>query len=252
MGDVEQRVRENLNKINRRYASFVQCIKTSIKEKRVETSDLRSYLMNMSSFFCDDKQEPVLFTDLEEELLAAKNIDEIFMLISKKYASFLDFEIFQSMIDDYNIDTGQEKLNYETYLEEYLKKQKISEFIDINPQLKKVTKGTKIVLKLNVNTTRSLIHIVDIKRSIAKILGLQKSAIRIYDVKKGCVLVTLLIPTATAGAIFYSEKEFTTEEIKEFQALSILWLECNGTIIKFKEVNLDDQININEAQSGKL
>ena len=249
MDDVLQQLEENMDDITRHYASFVQCIKTCIKEKGVETSDLRSYLLNMNSFFRDDKQKPVLFSDLENELKVAENIDEIFMMISK-YASFLNYDIFQSIIKDYEIDKNRDELKYVKHLKEYVNKHKLSEFIDINPKLKEFDKGKKIILKIDIETTCSITHIVDIRKSLARILGLKKSAVRIYDVKEGCIMVMLLIPTTTADVIFSSDKKFTTKEVKKFQALSILWLECNGRNFKFKEHNFHDQGKAMTTQSG--
>ena len=58
-------------------------------------------------------------------------------------------------------------------------------------------------------------------------------ALRLISVEKGCLVVTFLIPTQLAQIIFTGEKEFTAEEIKEFQALSVLWLECNQRRFEF-------------------
>ena len=224
MGDIEQELEENFDEITCHYASFVHCVKTSIKGKKVETSDLRAYLMTLPSFFRDENQKPVLPADLKKELKVAENTDEIFEILTTKYASFLNYEIFKAMVDDYNIDNGQEKLNYAKYLKDYIYKHKISEVI---PLLKAVDDAEKVVLKIDIESTRSMTHIVDIKKCVAKILGLKKSAVRIYDLKEGCVMVTLL---ATADVIFNSDKELTEEEVQD---LSILWRKCNGRKFEF-------------------
>ena len=243
-GDIEQELEENIDEIILCYASFVQCITLKIEERGVSTSQLRNYLMKLSPFFRDDKQKRVLLSDLEKELKAAKDIDEIFTLISTKYTSFLNYDIFKAIIKEYNIDDEDEELKYEKHLKNYINKHKISEFVSINPLLKAVDDADKVVLKIDIENTRSITHIVDIKKHVAKILGLKKSAVRIYDVKEGCVMVTLLIPTGIAEVIFNKDTKFTPENVKKFQDMSILWLECKGYHYEF--------ISRDKPQSGKI
>ena len=58
---------------------------------------------------------------------------------------------------------------------------------------------------------------------------MRPSALRLlHNIEEGCVVVTLLIPALVADFIFSRDNAFSTEEVKEFQVLSILWLESNG------------------------
>ena len=132
--DLEQQLDLELQHITNRYASYVHCIRKSIKEKGVTAEDLCAYLMNLRAFKPGNrKQMPVLLSGMRDELERAKTIDKIFIILSDKCASFLNFEIFQSIADDYEIDKNQERLNYPQYLREYAEKHKLSEFIDMNP-----------------------------------------------------------------------------------------------------------------------
>ena len=61
--------------------------------------------MNFSAYECEhDLQKSVLLSELGEELEAATTIDKIFIILSKKYASFLNYEIYQAMIQEYGIN----------------------------------------------------------------------------------------------------------------------------------------------------
>ena len=52
------------------------------------------------------------------------------------------------------------------------------------------------------------------------------------------MVATLLIPAPVADFIFSRDNAFATEEVKEFRALSILWLECNGHKYEFTNVHV--------------
>ena len=244
--DLEQQLELNLQHIINCYASYVRCICTSIKQKGIATHDLCSYLMNLRAFKSGHcKQKPVLLSGIRTELEKAETIDHIFMILSDKCTSFLNFEIFQSMVDEYDIDKSQEKLNYPQYLREYVNKHKLSEFASINPLLEKVDDGSKeVFLKMDIDYTCSLAKLNDLRKPIANILRIKKSALRIVDVKEGCVLVTLLIPAPVADAIFTSDEIFSPQDVCNFQALSVISLECNGYKYNFKDENIKHPENV--------
>ena len=131
-------------------------------------------------------------------------------------------------MDKYKIDDGQEELKYPEYLKAYINKHKISEFVTINPLLKKFTASTDLILKIDIESTSELGRIKNLKSAVADILGLKSAAIRLLDIKDGCVVVTFLIPTPLAEVIFNRETIFTEEQLAKLQALDILWLRCNG------------------------
>ena len=240
LGDLEQQLELNLQHIINCYASYVRCICTSIKQKGIATHDLCSYLMNLRAFKSGHcKQKHVLLSGIRNELEKAETIDHIFMILSDKCTSFLNFEIFQSMVDEYDIDKSQEKLNYPQYLREYVNKHKLSEFASINPLLEKLDDGSKEVkLKMDIDYSCSLAKLDDLRKPIANILGIKTSTLRIVDVKEGCVLVTLLIPAPVADAIFISDEIFSAKDMCNFQALSVISLECNGYKYIFKDDNM--------------
>ena len=74
------------------------------------------------------------------------------------------------------------------------------------------------------------------KSSMAKILGINSAALSLRDIKEGCVVATFLLPTPVAEIIFNKCTEFTKEQVKQFKALSVLWLKCNGFLFDFNDI----------------
>ena len=85
-----------------------------------------------------------------------------------------------------------------------------------------------MVLKFDIKSTSRLANLVNLKSSIADILGLTPSAIQLYDIKDGCVVATYLIPTPVAELVFNADSVLSEEQEDAFRALQVLWLQCNG------------------------
>ena len=110
-----------------------------------------------------------------------------------------------------------------------MEEHKIEEFVRINPKLEKLNETSKkINIKLGIKKTCSLDSLKRLKEVIANILELKASTLRLLSIKKGCVQVTLLIPSSIADVIFTRKTIFNSEKEQEFQAASVLWLECNS------------------------
>ena len=59
-------------------------------------------------------------------------------LLSRRYASFLNCEIFEFLVDKYDLNDGNELFQYpKKHLVEFLKSHEISNFKEINPLLNK-------------------------------------------------------------------------------------------------------------------
>lgn len=176
-------------------------------------------------------------SEVRKEVKKAITIDDILETLDELYASFLNYKIYLDIIDNFNIDNNQEKLNYPQYIEDYIKKHYLSEFVKINPKLENFTDESKqVILKMDMELTKtSLAELVDVVKSVANILHLNKSDLRILDIKEGCVRITLLVPTKLADSKFTKSKKFTEEETRRLQSLSVMWLECNGHVFEFAE-----------------
>ena len=86
--------------------------------------------------------------------------------------------------------------------------------------------------------------LLDLQDRISDILDVLPGALRLVSVEEGCVVVTFLIPTKLAQIIFTSEKEFTVDEEQEFQALSVVWLECNRRKFVFRKGKFNAELQL--------
>ena len=143
-------------------------------------------------------------------------------------------------MEKYRIDNGQEELKYAEHLEAYIKRIKISEFIEINPQLKSLTKSNKIILKIDIESTSEVFQIKTLKSAVADILGIKSAALRLLDIHEGCVVATFMIPSLLAEAIFKKSSVLTEEQLQKFRGLPVLKLQYNDYMFDFTAKILKD------------
>ena len=199
----------------------------------------------------ESDQQVMLLSEITDKLERATTVNGIFNVLNRYYATFLNYEIFQCIAEEYEVDPDNEKMKYPEYLDAYIKKHNLSEFEEINPLLKDIECGTKeMILKFDIAMTCSLAKLQEYTLNIADILGLRPSALRLLSIEEGCVVITLLISAPVADFIFSSDKIFTVEIMEQFQALSILWLKCNGHVYDFSK--LPDEHNDRKEESQTI
>ena len=221
---------KELKKIGDFYAVYVTRIREALQAKGKNPIDLRSELLNVSAFN-NKKEVRMLLSTHKVQLRKAKTLNDIFDFLSVKYASFLNYEIFQHIVDANNLDNGDEVFKYPQKLKQYIMERKVSEFIKTNEE---VTEASgKFVLKFDIDSTSRLAKVVNLKNAIARILYLNSLTLRLLDIKNGCVEATFLIPTPVAEFVFNEKRVLTEEQAKQFQALPISWMKCNGRTFDF-------------------
>ena len=141
---------------------------------------------------------------------------------------------------EYGLDQGQEELKYPKYLKAYMESHKGSEFIQINPLLKKFADSSN-PLTFKFESTCTLADLDKLKLSVTNILGLKEAALRLLDIDEGCITVMYHISPSIAGVIFTSDKKFTTKEKRQFQALSVKWMEYGGHTYTFEDSKSDGE-----------
>ena len=220
---------KNRKEIVQKYARYIKCIRLAIVEKGVSVCELRSYLFTLEAFKSNSDAECKLFSGAEQELEKATTVYQLLDIVTKNYASFLDYGVYKSIVDGYDIDQGQEELKYSEHLEKYIKKHKISELVMVLPKLCPSTEDTTMLsIKLDVKGLQRFSKITDLQDIVADVLGLLPKAIRLQSIDEGCVVVTFCIPTPVADIIFTREKTFTRSEKERLCSLSVVWLEYNG------------------------
>lgn len=237
--DLKLQLERELTSIMTKYTHYVRHIRLSLKDKGVSAEDLCSDLLTMPAT-SHTEQDLMLLSAHKAELEKLVSLNGIFNFLVTEYASFLNYDIFQFIIDTYKLDHGQEELKYPEQLKAYLEKHKVSEFIEVNPLQKKSTAvSTELTLKIDIELTTRMSKIIDLQKAIAKILHLNHAALQLVDIKNGCVAVTFLIPTSVAESVF---KIITEKQEEQFRTLAVTRLECNGCIFIFAAKNIGDNI----------
>lgn len=209
-----------------------------IISKGVSVDEFRNDLLNMSAFEDEeDDQQCKLLAQVREKLEKADSISKIFSFV-REWASFLNDDIFQCIMEQYDIPKDRESMKYPEYLHEYLLKHELSHFTKINPKPEKleqmekaqldVTSETTLTLKVNSKRLCRIAHVVNLKRTIATILRMKVSALRLLDIREGCIEVTFLVPSLTPGFL-----SLTPAQRKQFQDLSIEWVKCGEREVNF-------------------
>ena len=231
--DLKFILNRNLKEIINKYAKYVDCLRARIEEKGVTPKALRTFLLCLSA--SSSEAELALISDKKKELEKAETIADIFSFLTTECASFLNYEVFQDIIENYDVSVDHEKLKYPDNLLAFAEKHKISEIAAIIPRLPVPNDASELIVKLNVENTCKLAKVFDLKSSIAKILDVFPSALIIFDIKDGCVVVKFYIPAFVAGTIFTPNTVFTPQQEDVFRSASVLWLECNGHKFQFSE-----------------
>ena len=199
--------------IKDQYASYVTCIYQKIEAKKIKVSDLKVHLSNLLS--TDD------FND-------AKTVEDLFSLLRGK-TSFLDYRVYESLRQKFLHKEKKDKLlQYSQRLVDYVNKHRISEFLQINPGLKEHTSGSKLTLKFGgIEETDRLAKVLDAQQALANALSMQTSGLRLFDIKRGCVVVTFLVPHHIASTLFPHGLVFTQEQMAQLRILFVKWITFN-------------------------
>ena len=210
--DLKLQLKRNLKSIN--LILYVSHIREALKTKGVSTEDLCSDLLTMPATSLAE-QDLTLLSAHKAELKKATILNDIFDLLVTEYASFLNYEIFQYIVEKYEIDHG-EVLQYPEHLKAYLMKHKVSEFVESTPRktLDPDATSIELVLKIDITLNSKISRILDLKISIAEILGINPTALQLCDITQGCVVVMFLIPTPVANLLFHKHTALGHSQIK--------------------------------------
>jgi hypothetical protein len=224
---------EHLGNIKAKYASFVSCLSECLIKKKVTAERLRTFVINLHPFDCD--------LALQAELHDAGTVNKIIDIISAKGASFFQYDTFQRILKEYDLDHDNPKLNYSKDFDDYVKLHKISEFFNIDPELEKKYSGStdeEITFKFDIRKFGKLKEIVDLRHAITRILrkSSPKCTLQLARIAEGCVMATFLIPRAAAEMIFTpNEVLLSLSQLEELRSLPIFWIKFGDRQIHLRE-----------------
>ena len=236
--DLKQQLKQNFKQISRRFASFVNYVRKSILQMNISADDLCAYLLSLPALKSGESdQQVMLLSEVSDKLEKATTVNGIFNVFNRNYATFLNYEIFLNIAEEYEVDPDHEKMKYPEYLDDYMR---MHEFEEINPLLKNVICGSNdMVLKFDIAMTCSLAKLQEYTLNIAGLETICPEASQ-YRGRLCGHHFAYSSSGARADVIFSSDKTFTTIEKKRFQALSVLWLKYNDHVYDFSKL-LDQQ-----------
>ena len=220
--DLDHQLRHERDQIITRYAFYTSSIYESVVSKNIPVKNILRFLKRLP----DCAQH---FDSLPEE----PDMYAVFEIIDKKLASYLHYEIYQSILNKYfTLEKDSDDLKYSEYLKAYIERLDIKHFLKINSELVNLSDTKELCIKIDMDETTKITQIKDLESRIATILGegLRPSDLILIDVKKGCLILTFLIPATAADAIF--ARKLTTDQIERLRSISILWLKCEENAIE--------------------
>ena len=238
--DLDHQLRHERDQIITRYAFYTSSIYESVVSKNIPVKNILRFLKRLP----DCAQQ---FDSLPEE----PDMYAVFEIIDKKLASYLHYEIYQSILDKYFTTSEKDSeyyFKYSEYLKAYIERLDIKHFLKTNSELANLSDTKELCIKIDMDETTKITRIKDLESRVATILGegLRPSDLILIDVKKGCLILTFLIPATAADAIF--ARKFTTDQIERFRSISILWLKCEEYEIEC--IKSDDRTSLEDYDTN--
>lgn len=170
--DLEHILRTKRNQIIEFYAYYVSIIRESLEEKGVTADHVRHFV----------ETEQATKSDLED--CKVKTTSELIdQLAHSSSVSFLNYGIWQKLVDKFQLDNGEKDFKYPEKLKAFIEQHKISEFIEICPPLKSLeTDSHEVILMFDVKRMTQASKLTNIKTHIAERMGLIPSALLILDI----------------------------------------------------------------------
>ena len=237
-------LKRNVKSIALKYDLYVSHILKALKRKGTNAEDLCSDLLTIPATSLAEQDLTLLSAHIKAELMKANELDDIFHLLVTKYtSSFFNYEIFQYIVEKYEIDHGEEVLQYPEHLKAYIMKHKVPECFEYVNNVSRMTHdpdATFIELLLKFDTSE-ISNIMDLKTSIAEILGINPMALQLHDCEQGDSVIVFLIPTPVANLLFNKHTLLTELQKEQFRAWSVRWIRCNDYMVPIAKVINDGQ-----------
>lgn len=229
--DSKEQLQRRFADIVFQFHSYVECIIRTLAADFKEPHDLREYLLTLDAFSHSEEHGISLVYSSVSKFQTAKHVKDVVQVLVLEYCSFLNCDIFEMIVKHYGSDTGQNEMKYPNLLKAFVDRHSIGDLIQVKPLI-----GTdvdilmrKIMLKVNIDLSCKLSTLVEMRRQLARILGITPAGLRLIAVEGDCI-ITFQVLGSLAGQIFNGDKAsiLTQEKMWKLQGLLIQWLKCGG------------------------
>ena len=209
--NLEFRIKTDLDKLQKKFATLQTSVRKSLKEREVPTQDVIAHVIG---FGVSDEHK--------KELTALNSFDRVFVILTD-YWSFLDCDLLENIVENYGCDADQDKiLKYQEELNLFCKR-RVSEVPNKSLVLSSDQTRERMIVKLNISDPR-LAVIKDLKIKLCKILSIEPWSLQIMEIKEGCVLITFLISVHVSKCLYSkSLTEAYCEDLKNLSVLTITY-----------------------------
>ena len=244
--DLKHQLQLSVRAVINSYASFVSRLCSSLIDNQITSELLSSYLLSLPAFkdgFRGKERGLVLMSGVRDGLEKATSVYDVINTLSVDHASFVNCDIYKSIVKEFGRERDHEQLDH--YLEKlqvYIDKHKLIEFIELGPTFGRVPDlADQLMFKLDIDMTMRISQVLELRHSLADVLGLWGSTLWLFNAEEdGCVVITFLIYAVIAREVFDSV-QFTAKQVREFRALSVVWIKYCDVVYDFTESTGDQR-----------
>ena len=221
--------------LQRKYARLVTDTIQSFQKKKVKPKKIVTHVLAYHSFPAVLEREQMKYlADESENLSGAKNLDDIFSILSK-YWSFLDFMILEDIIIKFGTRNDKDELDrYYAEVKIFLEAHRVTSCIEVART--DSSSSELIYVKLDTN---SLNKYYQVRGAIARLLEIEVKCLRLLRIETGCIELVMLFPQQAAQharklSSDHSKIKSLTADFKLIPILTVSLGEGDSRIVLFK------------------
>ena len=203
-----------------------------LKNKGVAVKCFVSFLKTLEGYSTKS-----LFYAAFPELDKASDLIDVFEVVGR-YCSWFNHSVIYSIIKVYCKDSKELKIAYHDFrrnLERYCRNRCKKCPLKNGYGRERESDKARIVVKVDRHWSHiRLYHLEEILFNIARILDIPKRTLYLYTVDKGCVQLTLLIPSYIPDALF----PLTAEKGVAMMKMGVTFLHCENYLFLPSEVHI--------------
>ncbi len=194
----------------------------SLEEQSVPVKKLVSYLIGIEAFpTVYNQSKPILFRDQKSNLLACKDIDDVWAIL-KDYCSYFNYDLIELLTVHFG--SNNDKTKFSLYKEDFAAyaKRRVyecpAEFGSFNDG------DCSIVVKLDTSYDNCTIAQLNIfEKKLCDILKISHyGVLRLCTVEQGCYELTFQAPSFIKHTVF----PLSPQQEDDLKELKVIWLLC--------------------------